>query len=78
MQGKDLKFEQITVSFLNKLTTSHFEKVNTHNGLAVYMRTIRAIYNKAIQVEIIDSNYYPIKDYTIVACVLLMKKRVKL
>ena len=64
-KGKELRFEQINFNFLNKFSLQHFEKGNSHNGLAVYMRTIRAIYNKAIKDGLVDASLYPFKDYKI-------------
>lgn len=65
-KGKDLKFEQLNLAFLNTFSNKHFEKGNTHGGLAVYMRTIRAIYNKAIKDGLVDESLYPFKNYTII------------
>ena len=48
-----------------KLETAHFAKGNTPNGLAVYLRSIRAIYNRAIKAGIVSEQYYPFKKYTI-------------
>ncbi len=62
---RDLRFHDITYSFLSKFETHHKSKGNEANGLAVYMRTIRAIYNKAIKEGIIDKELYPFNDYKI-------------
>ncbi|MCF2221031.1 site-specific integrase [Chryseobacterium sp. PS-8] len=40
-------------------------KKNSLNGLAVYMRTIRAIFNQAIKSGIADKNLYPFDKYKI-------------
>jgi len=66
LKGKDLKFEQVNLEFLNTLTNQHLQKGNSYNGLAVYMRTIRAIYNKAINEGIVDAELYPFRKYKIV------------
>lgn len=63
--SKDLHFEDITYSFLNKFETHHRTKGNNSNGLAVYMRTIRAIYNKAIKEGLVKRELYPFYDYKI-------------
>ncbi|MCB0762539.1 MAG: site-specific integrase [Flavobacteriales bacterium] len=60
-----LPFNQITYEFLNKMETQHMAKGNSKNGLAVYMRTIRAIYNKAIKSGVVDRANYPFDDYRI-------------
>lgn len=63
--GRDVLFSDITYSFLIKLETSHLKKGNTYNGLAVYMRTLRAIYNKGIKAGVIDKEFYPFAQYKI-------------
>jgi site-specific recombinase XerD len=62
---RDLCFHNITYSFLSKFDTHHKSNGNGANGLAVYMRTIRAIYNKAIKEGIIDKELYPFNEYKI-------------
>lgn len=64
-QDKELLFPQITYSFLAKFETWHKNKGNQPNGLAVYMRTIRAIYNKAIKEGVVEKEYYPFNDYKV-------------
>lgn len=61
----DLPFKSINYDFLTKFESAHYKKGNTANGLAVYMRTIRAIYNKAIKAAIIEREFYPFADYKI-------------
>ena len=63
--GKDLVFQDISFSFLSKFEAFHIGKGNSYNGLAVYMRTIRAIYNKAIKSGLVDRKFYPFEDYKI-------------
>lgn len=62
---RDLLFHEINYAFLNKFETYHKSNGNGANGLAVYMRTIRAIYNKAIKEGIVDKELYPFTDYKI-------------
>ncbi len=62
---KDLLFHEITYAFLSKFETNHKSNGNGANGLAVYMRTIRAIYNKAIKEGVVDKELYPFDDYKI-------------
>lgn len=64
-KGKDLLFEEVTYDFLSKFETYHKSKGNGVNGLAVYMRTIRAIYNKAIKSGVVDKERYPFENYKI-------------
>ncbi|WP_373519125.1 phage integrase SAM-like domain-containing protein [Pricia sp.] len=61
----NLRFEEISYNYLKRFETSHFKKGNSVNGLSMYMRTIRAIYNKAIHQGIVSADYYPFKKYKI-------------
>ncbi|MBS1585535.1 MAG: site-specific integrase [Bacteroidetes bacterium] len=63
--SKKLDFKQMTFEYLKKFETDHYSKGNTANGLAAYMRAIRAIYNKGIKSGRVDEKYYPFKKYTI-------------
>ena len=63
--GKDIAFNDITYPFLTKFEIFHKSKGNSINGLAVYMRTIRAIYNKAIKDGRAEKEQYPFDVYKI-------------
>jgi len=64
--GKDIRFEEISYDFLNKFETAYLSKDgNTKNGLAVYMRAIRAIYNQAIKSGLVAQEHYPFALYKI-------------
>lgn len=63
--GKNLLFKEITYDFLSKFDSYHKSKGNGANGLAVYMRTIRAIFNKAIKSGVVEKETYPFDDYKI-------------
>ncbi len=65
IHGKELSFTDITFSFLHSFEVEHLSKGNGINGLAVYMRTIRAIYNKAIKEGIAEVGWYPFIAYKI-------------
>ena len=62
---KDLQFQDINYQFLTKLEAHHVGNGNSLNGLAVYMRTIRAIYNKAIKEGVVEKELYPFGNYRI-------------
>jgi integrase len=62
---KDLSFPQITYSFLTKFETQHLSKGNSYNGLSVYLRAIRAIYNKAMKSGLVEKELYPFTSYKI-------------
>ncbi|WP_418602148.1 tyrosine-type recombinase/integrase [Hwangdonia sp.] len=64
-KGKDLKFNEINYEFLKKFEQFHYSRGNSTNGLAVYMKTIRAIYNKAIKAGVIPKEAYPFTNYKI-------------
>jgi predicted DNA binding CopG/RHH family protein len=64
-KSKDFTFNELNYSFLEKFETYYLKKGNSINGLAVYMRTIRAIYNKAIKQSIASADAYPFKLYRI-------------
>jgi integrase len=63
--GTSLTFQEINLAFLNRFEIDHLKKGNTYNGLAMYMRTIRAIYNKAIKAGLVEQELYPFKSYSI-------------
>lgn len=62
---KSLRFQEVNYSFLKKFEIAHLKKGNSINGLSTYMRTIRAIYNKAIHQEIVSAESYPFRKYKI-------------
>lgn len=61
----DLSFRDVNYKFLTKFEGKHLGKGNSYNGLAVYMRTIRAIFNKAIKSGLVEKEFYPFTDYKI-------------
>ncbi|MCW3128292.1 MAG: transposase [Bacteroidetes bacterium] len=64
-KGRDLTFREINYDFLTDFETAHYAKGNKVNGLSVYLRTVRAIYNKAIKKGLVDADLYPFKLYEI-------------
>lgn len=60
-----LHFAALTYSYLMKFEIHHLSKGNNRNGLAVYMRTIRALFNKAIKKGVIEKTLYPFSEYKI-------------
>lgn len=63
--GKSIRFESIDFDFLTKFHNSLAEEGVSVNGIAAYMRAIRAIYNKAIKRRIVDKKYYPFDTFQI-------------
>lgn len=62
---KDFYFQSLNYEFLKMLETAHFSKGNSVNALGVYMRTIRAIFNRAIKENVAKREWYPFDSYTI-------------
>ncbi len=68
---KDFPFQQITFSWLKKYEAWYLSrknskgKPNTTNGLSVHLRTLRALYNRAIKSKIVPRDNYPFDDYRI-------------
>lgn len=61
----ELKFEQVDYRFLEDFEISMINDGMKPNAIASYMREIRAIYNKAIKMEIVELKYYPFSKYKI-------------
>ena len=64
-KGADLPFSQITYSLLKKMEVAYLSQNKSVNGLSVYMRTIRSIYNKAIKEGLAGEESYPFKNLEI-------------
>lgn len=64
--GDDLAFNELNYDFLKRFEQYHLSKEgNSKNGLASYMRTVRAIYNKGIKASVIEREAYPFNLYKI-------------
>lgn len=61
----DFPFEELTYHFLKDLEKSYLSRGLTENGLAVYMRTLRAICNNAIKDGYVAKEHYPFENYVI-------------
>jgi integrase/recombinase XerD len=63
--GKDVSFEELNYKLLDQfshhLTTSGLKI----NSVSNYFRSIRAIYNKAIKMKVVDRSFYPFHDVSI-------------
>lgn len=58
-------FSSITYKWLVDLETKLLSKGLNANSVAVYMRTLRALYNKAVNQGLIDESSYPFRRYKI-------------
>jgi integrase/recombinase XerD len=61
----DFPFRELNFGFLKKFESYYLEKGLGENGLSVYMRGIRAIFNKAINDKLVEKEAYPFDQYTI-------------
>ncbi|KAB2915567.1 MAG: site-specific integrase [Bacteroidetes bacterium] len=65
LKGRDLLFQEINFSFLTKFEAFHLSKGNSYNGLSVYIRAVRSLFNKAIKAGLVEKDLYPFDDYKI-------------
>lgn len=65
VKHKDLSFLDVNYDFLVKLEQAHLKKGGSVNGLAVYMRTIKAVYNNAIKAGVVERDLYPFANFKI-------------
>ena len=54
-----LNFRQITVQFLKDYENQMKEEGKTISTIGIYLRHLRAIFNRAIEIGIIDQKFYP-------------------
>ena len=62
-----LYFEDIDFQFLDRYNKHLVRSGVKHNTAFLYLRTLRAFYNKAIKHKIVDRNLYPFNDITLKA-----------
>ncbi|MCB9334312.1 MAG: site-specific integrase [Lewinellaceae bacterium] len=65
VKSRDFPLKQLTYAWLKKYEAWYLSKGNSANGLSVSMRTLRALYNRAIKQKLVAQEYYPFSDYTI-------------
>ena len=58
-------FNKITYKVLVELELELYKRGMTTNGISVYMRAFKAIYNKAINLDIVGYEYYPFRKFKI-------------
>jgi integrase/recombinase XerD len=63
--GKDILLDQITYTVISDFDAALLKQGLSRNSIAVYMREIRAILNKAIKKGQLDRNKYPFAGFTI-------------
>ncbi len=62
---KTLPFTEIDLGFLNRFETHFRMKDLAETTISVYFRTLRALYNKAIQEKLVSLAHYPFRDFKI-------------
>ncbi len=63
--GKDFTFYDLNLSWLMRFENDYLSRGLSVNGLSVYMRALRAMYNKAVKAELVEKEAYPFDKYTI-------------
>lgn len=63
--GENLSFKDISYQFLENYNSIMRSKGVKINAIAAYLRSIRAIYNKAINEEVATTYHYPFKKFKI-------------
>ncbi len=64
-EGNDIKFNEVNYDFLKRFENWHYSRGNSVNALSTYMRTIKAIFNKAIKSDVVTRDAYPFTHYRI-------------
>lgn len=62
---KDVSFSAIDIQFLNKFEAHLRKRGCADNGISVRFRTLRALFNKAIEEGIVKASWYPFDKYKI-------------
>ena len=65
IKSRDFPMKQITYRWLKKYEAWYLSRGNSINGLSVNLRTLRALFNRAIKQKRISREYYPFNDYSI-------------
>ena len=60
-----MKFEDVSLKFLKKFEKQLADKGNSTSSISIYLRTLRATYNKAVAEELIQQGEYPFKKFKI-------------
>lgn len=60
-----LTFEKVNYSFIEQFNLSLLAEGMKVNSISNYLRTIRALFNKAIKEKVIDTNLYPFSSFKI-------------
>ncbi len=64
-KNKDLSFNELNYSMVKKYENFLLENGVQTNGISFHMRTLRALYNRAIKDDIANKSNYPFEKYSI-------------
>lgn len=65
LRNKDVLLSEINYDFIKRFEIDYLSRGNSVNGLAVYLKTLRALFNKAIKEKLLEKENYPFDGYTI-------------
>ena len=65
LKHRNLPFVDITYDWLEEFEADFLSSGIKVNTISFYLRTIRAIYNRAIKAKLVDRTAYPFNDFTI-------------
>jgi integrase len=65
VRDKDFPFEQLSYAWLKRYEGWFLAKGNSLNGLSMNLRTLRALFNRAIKEKRVSADYYPFNEYKI-------------
>jgi len=65
LQKKDIAFQDITVALLNKFEAELLKNGVSENSISVYMRALRAVYNRGITEAVVRNLDSPFKVYKV-------------
>jgi integrase len=65
VNNDQLLFSDIDYALLEKFSNYLIKKGLRVNTISNYIRTVRAIYNKAIKLKVVERSYYPFHDFSI-------------
>ncbi len=63
--GADCRFEELDYGTLTRFEASMLKAGMKVNSVSVYMRSLRAIFNKAVKEGVVDRSYYPFDDFRV-------------
>ncbi|HMH33627.1 MAG TPA: site-specific integrase [Puia sp.] len=63
--GKDIHFSDIDILFLNRFEEYLKSNGKGGNTIYIYLRTLRALFNRAVEEEATSEKYYPFKKFSL-------------